>query len=343
VAAEIGRIAPARAGRALALAGVLLLALAALVTIGLLLGTPHLQLGDLGTIWAGGGTKLTRVVVTQLRVPRVVLGVAAGAMLALAGVLMQDSLRNPLAGPELLGVSAGASLVIAIVTIFQVAIPLAAYPWLALAGGVTSGMIVILSLRKLGDPIRLVLMGVALGSLLYAAIICIVMFGNQATVGLLYQFLLGSLANRTWDYTNIVLPWAVIGIIRALTLARTLNVLQLGDDVAEGLGVPVLRTRLWVMITSAAMVAAVVAVAGPISYVALTAPHLARRLLGTTDTRLVLPTAALIGSVLLVAADLVAKNLFDPLELPVGIWTTLIGGPLLLILLRRRLAGEGAR
>jgi iron complex transport system permease protein len=337
--AEIGRIAPTRAGRALALVGVLLLALAALVLIGFLFGT-RFQLSDLSTVLAGGGTRSARVILMQIRAPRIVLGVAAGAMLALAGALMQDSLRNPLAGPELLGVSAGASLAITIVTIFHITIPLAAYPWLALGGGVASGMIVILSLRKLGDPIRLVLMGVALGSLLYAAIISIVVFGNQADVGLLYLFLLGSLANRTWDYANILLPWAGIGIPLALLMARPLNLLQLGDDMAEGLGLPVLRARLGIMILAAGMVAAVVAVAGPISYVALAAPHLARRILRTPDTRLVLPTAALIGSVLLVAADLIAKNLFDPLELPLGIWTTLLGGPLLLVLLRRRLAGE---
>jgi iron complex transport system permease protein len=158
-------------------------------------------------------------------------------------------------------------------------------------------------------------------------------------VQLLYLYLLGSLANRTWDYVNLVWPWALVCVPLAFIMARPLNLLQLGDEVAEGLGLRVVRWRLLIMAVGAAMVAAVVAVAGPISYVALVAPHIARRLMGTTDARIVLPVAMLLGSIILVGADLIAKNLFDPIELPVGLWTTLIGGPLLLILMRRRLAG----
>ena len=177
---------------------------------------------------------------------------------------------------------------------------------------------------------------------MYASIISIISLGDQNDVGLLYLYLLGSLANRTWDYVNQVWPWAVVCIPVALIMARPLNLLQLGDEVAEGLGLRVVRWRLFIMAVSAAMVAAVVAVSGPIAYVSLAAPHMARRVLRTTDARQVLPVAMLIGSVLLVGADLLAKNLFSPIELPVGIWTTVIGGPLLLVLLRRQLAGAKA-
>ncbi len=343
LAPPIQRAAPARISRVLILAGGLVGLLAVLALLGLLLGTPQLQPGDLPTIFSGGGARLARIVVTQLRLPRVLLGGLAGMMLALAGVLLQDALRNALAGPELLGVSAGASLVMAIITIFHVPVLLAWYPWLSLVGGIFSGTVVLVSMRRLNDPTRLVLMGVAVGSLLSAAIISIVVFGSQTDVGLLYLFLLGSLANRTWDYVQIVLPWAVVCIPLALLLARPLNLLQLGDDLAEGLGLRVVRIRLLIVILSAALVAAVVAVCGPIGYVALAAPHLARRLLGTPDARQVLPISALIGAVLLLGADLVAKNLLDPIELPVGIWTTLIGGPLLLLMLRRRLGTDQVR
>ena len=334
----------ARISRVLILAAVLILALGFLIMLGLLLGTPQLVPSDLITIANGGGTRLERIVVPGLRLPRVLLGTMAGAMLALAGVLLQDAMRNALAGPELLGVSAGASVVIAAVTIFHLPLLWNLYPVGALLGGVSAGAIVILSMRRLGDPIRLVLMGVALNALLYAGIIIIIMMSStQNDIGLLYLYLLGSIANRTWDYVQMIAPWAVICIPLALLTARWLNLLQLGDEIAEGLGLRVVRARLLLALLSAALVAAVVAACGPIAYIALAAPHLARRLLRTTDARQVLPIAALIGAVLLVGADLVAKNLLDPLELPVGIWTTILAGPPLLILLRRQLGGMRSR
>ncbi|HEX8219534.1 MAG TPA: iron ABC transporter permease [Chloroflexia bacterium] len=333
---------PSKLGHVLVLGACLLLSLLGLMLVGLMLGTPQLQISDLLAIAGGGGDRLSQIVVPQLRLPRVVLGAMSGAMLALAGTLLQDSMRNPLAGPELLGVSSGASLVMAAVTIFHLPLPWNLYPLAALVGGMVAGSVVLFSMRRLGDPVRLVLMGVSVGALLYAMIITIISLGDQNDVGLLYLYLLGSLANRTWDYVNQVWPWAVVCIPLALIMARPLNLLQLGDEVAEGLGLRVVRWRLVIVMLSAALVAAVVAVSGPISYVALAAPHIARRTLRTTDARQVLPTAMLAGSVLLVGADLLAKNLFFPIELPVGIWTTVIGGPLLLFLLRRHLGGARA-
>jgi iron complex transport system permease protein len=260
-------------------------------------------------------------------------------MLGLAGTMFQDAMRNPLASPELFGVSSGASIVMAAIIIFYIPVPWELYPVAALAGGLLAGVFVLFSMRKLNDPVRLILMGVSVSALLSAGIIAIISLGQENDVQLLYLYLLGSLANRTWDYVNLVWPWALVCVPLAFIMARPLNLLQLGDEVAEGLGLRVVRWRLLIMAVGAAMVAAVVAVAGPISYVALVAPHIARRLMGTTDARIVLPVAMLLGSIILVGADLIAKNLFDPIELPVGLWTTLIGGPLLLILMRRRLAG----
>ncbi|HST03852.1 MAG TPA: iron ABC transporter permease [Chloroflexia bacterium] len=318
----------------------LVLALLGLIVWGLLLGIPQLSLSDLLRIIQGGGTRLENIVVPQLRLPREVLGVLAGAMLALAGNLFQDSLRNALAGPELLGVSSGASFVMASIVVFHLPVPWELYPVAALAGGMLAGSVSLLSMRRLGDPIRLVLMGVSVTALLHAAIIAIISLGQENDVGLLFLYLLGSLANRTWDYVNLVWPWAVVCIPLSLLMARPLNLLQLGDEVAEGLGLRVVRWRLIIMAVGATMVASTVAVCGPIGYIALACPHMARRLLGTTDARVVLPVSMLMGSVLLVGADLLAKNLFSPLEMPVGLWTTLIGGPLLLVLIRRALAGR---
>jgi iron complex transport system permease protein len=320
---------------ALLLAGVV--CLLGIGLLSLMLGTPSVSPGELVEIARGGGVPLDRVIVTQLRLPRLVLGVLAGAMLALSGTLLQDTMRNPLGGPELLGVTSGATFVVAAITLLHLPVKLALIPWLALAGGLAAGALVVLSVGRISDPIRLVLTGAALTAMLNAGIFVLISYGNTNDIALLYMFLVGSLANRTWDYVRLVLPWAIVGIPTALLCARALNLLQLGDEVAHGLGLPVGRVRLLTLTLGAALVSAVVAVAGPISFIALLAPHLARRLLRTSDARQVLPVAALLGALLLCAADLLARRAFAPLDLPVGVFTTVIGGPALLVLLRRRL------
>jgi iron complex transport system permease protein len=323
--------------------GLLGLLLIALVFPALMLGTPVLGLGELQQIlFENGGGRVARLVVIELRLPRLVLGLLAGAALALAGVLLQDSLRNPLAGPELLGVGSGASVVVAAVVVFRLPVEFGLTPWLALVGGFGAGAVVIVAMRRLTNIARLALVGAALTALLNAVVISIVSLGQPNDVAVIYLFLLGSLAGRTWNYVQLVLPWVIVGIPLALLCARSLNLLQLGDEMAEGLGLKVLRTRFLIALLSAALVAAVVAVCGPIGYISLLSPHIARRILGSTDARQVLPIAALLGAALLVSADLLARLALSPLEIPVGVWTTLVGGPVLLVLLRRQL-GQKAR
>lgn len=324
----------------LILAGVVCIVGIGLLT--LMLGSPAVSPHELIEIARGGGVPLDRLIVTQLRLPRLVLALLAGAMLGLSGTLLQDTMRNPLGGPELLGVSSGATFVIAALTILHLPVGLVLTPWLALAGGLAAGAVVVLSVGRISDPMRLVLTGAALTALLNAGIFVLISYGNTNDIALLYLFLVGSLANRTWNYVRLVLPWAIVGIPAALACARSLNLLQLGDDVARGLGLPVARVRLLTLTLGAALVAAVVAVAGPISFIALLAPHLARRLLRTSDARQVLPLAGLLGALLLAAADLLARLAFAPLDLPVGVFTTVIGGPILLVLLRRRLRASVA-
>lgn len=333
-----------RASRVLVLLLGILILLGTIIFFALSLGNPQLTLDDIiNIIFNNQGERLSRIVLLQIRLPRLALGLTAGAMLAIAGTMLQDSLRNPLAGPELLGVSAGASVVMAIITIFSIPLEFYLYPIAALIGGVLSGTVVILSMRRLGDSTRLILTGVAISALLNALIVAIVSTAQQSNyVSLFHLYVLGSVANRTWNDYNIIWPWAAVCIPLALLMMRPLNLLQLGDEIAEGLGLRVERIRFIIAIISAGLVAGVVSVCGPISYVALVCPHLVRRTLQTTDSRAVLPFAALMGAVLLTGADLFAKNLFNPIELPVGIWTTIIGGPLLVLMLRREL-GKKAR
>ena len=330
----------ARAPRRLALLLVVLaLVLAGLGLAALLLGTPRLNApSELWEIlFEGGGRRIAQLVVWELRLPRFLLAALAGAALATAGVLLQDALKNPLAGPELLGVAAGAALAVATVVVFRAPLPFALLPPAALVGGLGAGLAVLAVARRSKSPVRLILIGAALTALLNALLLCVISLGEQQEVAALYQYLLGSLTGRDWRHLRLAAPWLLIGLPLVALCARPLNLLQLGDEVAEGLGLPTVRTRVLILALAATLTAAVVAVCGPVGFVALLAPHLARRLLGSGDARLVLPLAGLLGATLLVGADLLARLAFAPIELPVGIWTIALGGPALLVLLRRRL------
>lgn len=319
--------------------------LAGLGASSLLLGVNNLTPSGLWAVLEGRGDRLAEIAVLQLRLPRFLLATMGGAALAVAGGLLQDSLRNPLAGPELLGVSFGAAAVMAAVIVFELPVPLVAHPWLALAGGLAAGSTVLLvAARTAGrwNATRLLLVGAAASALLGGAVTAIISIGAPLDAHLVYRFLLGSLAGRSWDDVQVAGPWLVVGLIGAFGFARPLNLLQLGDDAAEAKGLSVVRTRVLVLVVSTALVAALTAIAGAIGFVALPAPHIARRLLRDSDARRVLPVAALIGASLLSGSDLVARQVLSPQELPVGLWTTVVGGPVLLMLLRRQLGGAAA-
>ncbi|MCT7957523.1 FecCD family ABC transporter permease [Laspinema palackyanum] len=318
------------------------LALLALALLSLQLGKPALNLSQIWEIaFSTNGKPIPRLVFWEVRLPRLILGSLTGALLALAGVLLQNALRNVLAGPELLGVQSGAASVMAAVVVLHLPLALSTYPLLALIGGLLGGAIVLFSSKRTSDPVRLVLIGAAMTALLNAVTIALISLGSSSTVSLLFLYLLGSLSGRTWDEVEILLPWAIIGIPLALICARPLNILQLGDEMAEGLGLKVLPARFAIGVLSVVLVAPAIATCGPIAYIALLAPHLSRNLLGTTDARQVLVLAIPIGAVLLVGADLLAREAFAPMEMPVGVWTTLLGGPALLVMLQQQIRRRG--
>lgn len=313
-----------------------LVAVALLGCPALLLGNPVLGPSDVVDVVAGAKSDpLTRAVVVDLRLPRFVLGIVAGAILGLVGVLLQDALRNPIAGPELLGVAPAAAVVLAIVTVFAIPIPYAAVPVVGFAGGMTGGLLVLLLTARAPTPGRVALVGAAVAALMNALIFAVIALGAQYQASLLFVYLLGSLANRSWREVALAVPSLVVGAIGAWLSARILAVLALGDDVAEGLGLRVVLGRIAVLTIAVALVGTVVAVAGPLPWIALVAPHLARQALGTRATSLTLATAPVIGGVLLALADQVARLAFFPLETPVGAWTVLLAGPVAILLLRR--------
>jgi iron complex transport system permease protein len=289
-------------------------------------------------VFSADGERVPRIIVWDVRLPRFLLGALAGAAMAVAGAMLQDSLKNELAEPGLLGVASGASLVVAVVVIFDVVLPFGSLPILALIGGLGAGLIILFATHLTRDPVRMILIGATLGALFSALITIVVVLGEPDEIRVLYNYLLGSLIGRNWEDVRLALPWIAIALPLAFMFGRPLNLLQLGDDIAEGLGLPVFRTRAIILVIAIALTASVVATCGPVGFIALLAPHMVRGLLHTTDARQVLPLSAMLGAALLTVSDLLAREIFSPAELPVGLITTMLGSPIALILLRRLIA-----
>ncbi|WP_309119451.1 iron ABC transporter permease [Paenibacillus sp.] len=304
------------------------------------LGTPNLTWGELfGIVFRNEGEPLARTIVLEMRLPRAALGVLIGAMLGASGTLVQGAMNNRLAGPELLGVSSGASLAMGAIAVLQLPVSWHAQPLFALLGGMAGGVCVLLAARGSRGAVGMLLIGMTVSAILNGTLILLIALGTSNDVNQLYLYLLGSLANRSWEHVERTLPWFAAMAPMAFLYLRTLNVMQLGDDVAAGLGVNVERSRRAILALCTGFVGVTVAQCGPIGFISLLAPHLARSMLGTNDARLTLPFSMLCGGALLVSADAVARLLLYPAEIPVGVWTTLLGGSCFLILMVRRQGG----
>jgi iron complex transport system permease protein len=274
-------------------------------------------------------------VINTLRLPRVIVAFLVGMGLAIAGTILQGLTRNPLAAPEIVGVEAGAglaavSLIVLFPSISIFFLPIAAF------GGALIAALLVYSLAWTGgsSPIRLILVGVGVGAIAAALTSLMITFGNIYDVSQALVWLAGSVYGRTWEHIQALLPWLLIFIPLSLLCARELNLLNLGDETARGLGSRVEWQRGFLLIISVALAGASVATAGTIGFVGLMSPHLARQLVGTSHEGLI-PTAALVGGLIVVLADLLGRSLFAPIELPCGVVTAAVGAPYFLYLLYR--------
>lgn len=290
-----------------------------------------------------GATGAQEAIVWQVRAPRVLLAVLVGASLALCGAVLQTLVRNVLAEPYLLGVTSGASTGAAATILFGVGSAAGAS---ALTGsafvGALGALVLVFALANSSGAItsvRLLLAGVAVYHLLYAATSFLI-FASDTPDGAeaVLFWLLGSLSQARWP-SVLVVAVVTVGTLAALVvLARRLDAMAVGDDTARALGVRPARFRRGVLVLIALCVGAAVAVSGGIAFVGLVVPHVARLCVGGVHRR-VLPVSALIGAVFLLWADVLARTLFEPRELPLGIVTAVVGAPLLVLLIRRLRAG----
>jgi iron complex transport system permease protein len=299
----------------------------------LTVGSSDLSVLDTAAALVGAGEDGAVFVVRGLRLPRVLVAVAAGAGLGASGTLLQGLLRNPLGSPDVMGVTAGASL--AAVLSIGAELPPLLLPAAAAAGaGVATLTLHLLTTRTGATGARLVLAGIGVHAAASAATVLTVARLPIGRLGAAEVWLAGSLHARTWTHVTAIGLALAVGLPAAFALVRRLGVLELGDDVAVGVGVPVGATRIALLTAATVLAGAAVAVAGPIGFVALGAPHIARRLVGHAGA-VTLAVAALVGALLVLAADLIGQRLFHPTPVAAGVVTAVLGAPYLLWLLHR--------
>lgn len=321
--------------------------LVALCLLSIALGARSIPLDQVvRALFGQPGSELIENVIWSVRVPRTALGLTAGAALGLSGALMQALTRNPLADPGLLGVSAGASFAIVLSVAVLGLGSLFEYIWFAFAGALIASVLVFL-LGKLGrsglTPVKLALAGVAVTSLL-SSITSAVVLTNPEALNRYRFWAAGSLADQGGDVVLQILPFVAAGAVLALACAPALNSLALGDDVAASLGQRLGLIRLQGVIAITLLTGAAVTVIGPVVFIGLVVPHLARVLVQHVglgpDHRWLLPLSAILAPCMLLAADIVGRVIERPLEIQAGILVALIGGPFFIAMVRRRRLAE---
>lgn len=332
-----GRPAPARVARL----WILLAATAAALTASLGAGAVGMSpVQVLRSLFGAEAADPLRRVLLDVRLPRVVLAGLVGAALSVSGALLQAFFQNPMAGPYVVGVSAGAGLLaVASITLginFQAG-PLDGVSIAAFLGGLGTIALVYALARRIRflQAEGLLLIGIAVGAVCSALTSILLLFGRDgAQAALAWMF--GSFAAAGWPKVGMVATWLLLGGAGSILLSRDLNVLSWGDETAASLGSPVRRVRAWVLVISSLLAASAVAACGVLGFVGLMVPHLARGFLGTLDHRFVIPGSALIGAILVAAADALARTVWAPSELPVGAITSALGAPFLVWLVVRR-------
>ncbi|MDH0061264.1 iron-enterobactin ABC transporter permease [Leclercia adecarboxylata] len=309
----------------------LMLVSLAVAVISLRSGAVTLDFTQVFNALTGSAPRNITMVVTEWRLPRVMMALLVGAALGISGAIFQSLMRNPLGSPDVMGFNTGAwsGVLVAMVLFGQ---HLTAITLAAMAGGILTSLIVwVLAWRDGIETFRLIIIGIGMRAMLMAFNTWLLLQASLETSLSAGLWFAGSLNGLTWAKTLPAAPLILLMFVCALLLVKRMRLLEMGDDSACALGVSVERSRLMLMLVAVVLTAAATAIAGPISFIALVAPHIARRLSGTA--RWGLTQSALCGSLLLLAADLCAQQLFMPYQLPVGVVTVSLGGIYLIVLL----------
>ena len=298
-------------------------------------GSVEIPIYEIWQTVAGGTAGMHAQILMNIRLPRTIVAALVGMNLALSGAILQAIMKNPLADPHIIGISSGAGLtgifVMLIFPGYEYLVPPAAF-----LGAMGAAVCIYILAWKNGiRPIRIILAGVAVSAFLGAGISALMIFYSDRVHGAL-MWMVGGLSARSWPQVEIIYPYTIVGVLLALLGARYLNILQLGDEIAKGLGLRVELTRIALTAVASILAASAVSVVGLLGFVGLIVPHAARLLIGS-DYRFLLPAAALLGAAVVTFSDTFARVAFAPTELPVGILMAVIGAPFFLYLLRREL------
>jgi iron complex transport system permease protein len=303
-------------------------ALISCITLSISVGTADVPLAEVWhAVFSYNPSNTNHIIIHEVRLPRVVAGAIVGVAFAVAGAIMQGMTRNPLASPSLMGLNSGAYFMITLGLVFL--------PWLTLVGAAMGAGIVygIGSMAQGGlTLVKLALAGIAVSALLSALSEGLAILRGEAFQLLL--FFAGGVAGTSWEQVHILLPFLVIGLLGGMVLARNITVLSLGEDVARGLGQRTVLVKAAGSVVVVALAGSAVWVGGPIGFIGLIIPHVARFLVGL-DYRWIIPASAMLGALMLVLADLGARMVNPPFETPVGIVTTAMGVSFFLYLARR--------
>lgn len=287
----------------------------------------------------GYGDEFDRTILVDFRLPRIMMALFVGMALAVSGAILQGITKNPLASPDLIGVTAGASFaVVLFLTLFSdennaLTVSIQWLPLFAFLGATITALVVFLLSWKNGiAPFRLLLIGIAVAAFMQAGTTVWILMGpiyqaSQATI-----WTTGSIYGANWSQIYVIMPWALLLIAISLLMRRQMNILELGDDIATGVGSRVQLNRVLLLLLSTGLTGVAVAFAGGIGFVGLLAPHIARRIVGPKFQTMVLFSAG-IGALLVLIADWIARVAFAPVEVPAGVWTAAVGAPYFIFLL----------
>lgn len=315
--------------------GIIALLLVASFFLALMCGTYSMSVGDVVATLFGGGNKMQNTVVFSIRLPRICIALVVGLALSTAGCILQSVTRNPLAEPGMIGINAGAALAVVLLiasktTAYYSSIGLSTMiimPFVAILGAFIAGLIVYaLAYRKGITPTRFILVGIGVNAGINAFITFYQLNMSKGDYNQALTWISGSLWGSNWTYFSIVAPIIVLLVLITIYKSNTLDVLDLGEELATGLGVAVQKESRMLLILAVALSAVATAVAGNIAFLGLLGPHIARGLVGPKHNRQI-PVGALISSILLILSDTASRNLFTPLEIPVGITVSIIGVP----------------
>lgn len=303
--------------------------------ISLMKGSVPVSVSEILQSMLPGSGATNEQIIYNIRLPRTIVAALTGMNLALSGAILQAVMKNPLADPHIIGISSGAGLAGISIMILYPAMEYLITP-AAFIGAMGAAVCIYLLAWKGGiRPVRIILAGVAVSSFLGAGISALLIFYSDRVHGAL-MWMVGGLSARSWPHVEIILPYAVAGFLFAMLGSRQLNLLQLGDEIAKGLGLRVEAARLLMTAVAALLAASAVSVVGLLGFVGLIVPHAARLLIGS-DYRFLLPATALLGIAVVTVSDTFARVVFAPTELPVGIIMAAVGAPFFLFLLRRQL------